>query len=115
MTMRAEKSPSGPPPGDSESHSGLAAIALLGRLDQPTDGVRDYCSLLSQAFLRRGDRLDLAEVRWEDQGWFKSLWQLWKDSRAWNGPLGAVPIHSLDVVSEGLSLSERWPCLPSSE
>jgi glycosyltransferase involved in cell wall biosynthesis len=85
MTMRAEKSPSGPPPGDSESHSGLAAIALLGRLDQPTDGVRDYCSLLSQAFLRRGDRLDLAEVRWEDRGWFKSLWQLWKDSRVWAG------------------------------
>jgi glycosyltransferase involved in cell wall biosynthesis len=70
---------------NSESPAGLAAIALLGRLDQPTDGVRDYCSLLSQAFSRGGDRLDLAEVRWEDQGWIKSLWQVWKDSGAWAG------------------------------
>jgi glycosyltransferase involved in cell wall biosynthesis len=72
-------------PIDSASHAGLAAIALLGRLDQPTDGVRDYCSLLSQAFLRRGDRLDLAEVRWEDQGWTKSILKLWRTGQSWTG------------------------------
>jgi hypothetical protein len=72
-------------PINSGPHARLTAIALLGRLDQPTDGVRDYCTLLSEAFLRRGDRLDLAEVRWEDQGWIKSLLKLWGDSRAWTG------------------------------
>lgn len=67
------------------SNFSLAAIAVLGRLDRPTDGVRDYCSFLSEAFLRRGDRLDLSEVRWEDQGWFKSLRKLWTESRGWTG------------------------------
>jgi glycosyltransferase involved in cell wall biosynthesis len=85
MKTGAKTARNGPPPLDSGSNPGLAAIALLGRLDKPTDGVRDYCSLLSQAFLRRGDRLDLAELRWEDQGWVKSLWQLWRDSRGWTG------------------------------
>jgi glycosyltransferase involved in cell wall biosynthesis len=74
-----------PSPVDLNSHARLAAIALLGRLDQPTDGVRDYCSLLSQGFNRRGDRLDLAEVRWEDQGWIKSLLKLWRASQSWTG------------------------------
>ncbi len=59
--------------------------ALLGRLDLPTDGVRDYCELLSEAFARRGVRLDLVQLRWENVGWRKALFNLWKQSRAWKG------------------------------
>ena len=112
MNIEVETVQSSAPPADSASHAGLAAIALLGRLDHPTDGVRDYCSLLSQGFHRRGDRLDLAEVRWEDQGWIRSLLKLWADSRAWAGrwvlfqytalmwsrkgfPLGALAVLSI--------------------
>ncbi len=60
-------------------------IALLGCLDLPTDGVRDYCELLSEAFARRGERLDLVQLRWENDGWRKALFNLWKQSRAWKG------------------------------
>ena len=63
----------------------IAAIALLGRRDLPTDGVRDYCLQLSQAFARRGEHLDVAEVRWETQGWLRAVGQLWRESRAWKG------------------------------
>src|SRR6185437_11639840 len=63
----------------------IAAIALLGRRDLPTDGVRDYCLQLSQAFARRGEHLDVAEVRWESQGWLRGVGQLWRESRAWKG------------------------------
>ena len=59
------------------------AIALLGKQDQPTDGVRDYCELLSQAFARRGGRLEIAALRWEMHGWRKSLASFWKESRGW--------------------------------
>lgn len=65
--------------------SPIAAIALLGRRDLPTDGVRDYCLQLSQAFARRGEHLDVAEVRWETQGWLRAVGQLWRESRAWKG------------------------------
>lgn len=63
----------------------LPIIALLGRLDLPTDGVRDYCDLLSEAFARRGERLELVQLRWENDGWRKALFNLWKQSRGWKG------------------------------
>lgn len=58
-------------------------IVLLGRLDLPTDGVRDYCSHLSEAFTRCGEHLNVSEMRWESQGWLKAIEQLWKESKAW--------------------------------
>ncbi|MGB7024530.1 MAG: hypothetical protein WBD73_12090, partial [Candidatus Acidiferrales bacterium] len=39
-----------------------APVVLLGRLDLPTDGVRDYCSQLSAAFGRCGEHLDIVEM-----------------------------------------------------
>src|SRR5207244_7986750 len=60
-------------------------VALLGRRDEPTDGVRDYCSLLAEALRRRGVTLKLAESFWERDGWLRELWNLWKQSRKWRG------------------------------
>ncbi len=65
------------------SDAPLELIALVGRPDFPTDGVRDYCKYLSEAFARRGDRMDVIELRWENNGWLKTLHSLWKQSRAW--------------------------------
>ncbi|HLW82383.1 MAG TPA: glycosyltransferase family 4 protein [Candidatus Acidoferrales bacterium] len=61
----------------------LRLIALGGRLDSPTDGVRDYCELLSKAFARRGDHLEIVQLRWEIHGWWNALRTLWNESRAW--------------------------------
>ena len=63
----------------------VLSVALLGRQDQPTDGVRDYCELLSQAFARRGMELEIVALRWEIYGWRKALGMLWKASRGWSG------------------------------
>ncbi len=60
-------------------------IALLGRRDEPTDALRDYCSWLAQAIRRRGQTLEMAEVAWDADGWPKALWAVWKRSRAWRG------------------------------
>ncbi len=60
-------------------------IALLGSRDQPTDALRDYCHWLGQALSRRGVRLETVELDWERRGWLRSLWRLWKQSRAWRG------------------------------
>ncbi|HEV2615759.1 MAG TPA: hypothetical protein VGU63_04010, partial [Candidatus Acidoferrales bacterium] len=62
-----------------------AYIALLGRLDLPTDGVRDYCRQLSEAFARRGELLEIDEMRWETQGWLGAMRHLWKESKQWRG------------------------------
>lgn len=68
---------------DHADHSIPTMVALLGRRDEPTDGVRDYCSLLAEALRRRGVTLELAESFWERDGWLQELWNLWKQSRKW--------------------------------
>lgn len=60
-------------------------VALLGRLDQPTDALRDYCIRLSEALRERGVALDLSETRWEKGGWIEALRELWEKSKAWRG------------------------------
>ncbi len=84
--------------------SPIAAIALLGRQDLPTDGVRDYCLQLSRAFARRGEHLDVAEVRWETQGWLRALGQLWRESRAWKGKWTLFQYTSLMWSRRGFPL-----------
>ena len=70
---------------DHADHSAPSMVALLGRRDEPTDGVRDYCSLLAEALRRRGVTLKLAESFWERDGWLRGLWNLQKRSRGWRG------------------------------
>ena len=72
-------------PAMSDKDPVLACVALLGRQDEPTDGVRDYCELLSQAFARRGMQMEIVALRWDVDGWRKALGTLWKASRGWSG------------------------------
>jgi glycosyltransferase involved in cell wall biosynthesis len=51
-------------------------ILLLGRGDHPTDGVEDYCNLLAQALVARGNSIDIVRVSWETEGRFTSLQKL---------------------------------------
>lgn len=60
-------------------------VAFLGRRDQPTDGVRDYCQYLADALARRGIRLNTADVQWAECGWLGGLASLWKVSEKWKG------------------------------
>ncbi len=96
--------PSEIPPVRRAPGSPVAAIALLGRQDLPTDGVRDYCFQLSRAFARRGEHLDVAEVRWETQGWLSALGQLWRESRAWKGKWVLLQYTSLMWSRRGFPL-----------
>jgi glycosyltransferase involved in cell wall biosynthesis len=58
-------------------------IALLGRRDDPADGVEDYCKFLGQALARHGVRLDVVRVPWAERGWRQSLCWLDGESRTW--------------------------------
>jgi glycosyltransferase involved in cell wall biosynthesis len=60
-------------------------IALLGRQDTPTDGVEDYCTFLGRALARRGIELKKVRLRWNDNGRFAALHQLWRESAEWRG------------------------------
>lgn len=87
------------------ARSAPAMIALLGRLDTPTDGVRDYCELLSDAFARRGERLEIVSLRWENDGWLKTLLRLWKQARNWKGRILFLQYTALMWSRRGFPLT----------
>jgi glycosyltransferase involved in cell wall biosynthesis len=51
-------------------------VALLGRPDEPTDAVLEYCGYLGDALNRQGIPLELFRVRWFQLGWRSALREL---------------------------------------
>jgi glycosyltransferase involved in cell wall biosynthesis len=62
-----------------------ALVALVGKRDEPTDALRDYCAWLGEALGRRGVAMKTVEVPWDGQGWLRALAKLWKQSSEWRG------------------------------
>jgi glycosyltransferase involved in cell wall biosynthesis len=60
-------------------------ILLLGRRDQPTDGVLDYCQMLREAGTQRGLLFELASIPWAESGWRAARSQLSKAAVSWRG------------------------------
>jgi glycosyltransferase involved in cell wall biosynthesis len=60
-------------------------VALIGRRDEPTDALRDYCSFLRRGLERRGTQLDQVEVLWNADGSFRAFGRLWTESASWIG------------------------------
>ena len=54
-------------------------VALLGRKDEPTDAVEEYCHHLSAALLPLGISLELQRVPWLELGWPAALQKFDKD------------------------------------
>jgi glycosyltransferase involved in cell wall biosynthesis len=58
-------------------------IALLGRRDEPTDGVEDYCTVLAKALAPQAGNLRQVRVQWDKQGWLSALGRLRHASASW--------------------------------
>lgn len=48
-------------------------IAILGRMDTPTDAVEDYCRYLGDALRLHGISLVIERVAWQEHGWRAAL------------------------------------------
>jgi len=48
-------------------------VALLGREDEPTDALEDYCKLLAQSLSKKGYSLEISRIAWAEQGWRRAL------------------------------------------
>jgi glycosyltransferase involved in cell wall biosynthesis len=46
----------------------MECVAILGRREEPADGVRDYCCYLRDALAIEGVNLTLTQVRWAEMG-----------------------------------------------
>ena len=47
----------------------MPCIALLGRKDEPTDAVEEYCRYLAAALQAHDIQLEIRRVPWEIDGW----------------------------------------------
>src|SRR6266852_2569688 len=54
----------------------VRCVAVLGRQDEPTDAVEQYCQYLSGALVAEGISLELMRVRWVEIGWRRALREL---------------------------------------
>src|SRR6266849_5863485 len=48
-------------------------VALLGREDEPTDALEDYCKLLAQSLHKKRYSLEISRIAWAEQGWRRAL------------------------------------------
>ena len=76
-------------------------IALLGRRDEPTDAVEEYCRRLGAALVARGFQMDLRRVPWNEHGWAASLEALRLQAEAWRGTWVLVQYTALAWSSRG--------------
>jgi glycosyltransferase involved in cell wall biosynthesis len=79
-------------------------ILLLGRRDEPTDGVADYCERLSEASARHGGSFEIAAVHWAEKGWRESLAELRKAAVAWRDRWVFLQFTTLAWSSRGFPL-----------
>jgi glycosyltransferase involved in cell wall biosynthesis len=76
-------------------------IALLGRRDEPTDAVEDYCRYLGQALVAHNFKLEIRRVPWNEQGWAASLEALRLQADAWRGAWVLVQYTALAWSARG--------------
>jgi glycosyltransferase involved in cell wall biosynthesis len=60
-------------------------VALLGRRDQPTDALEEYCQYLGEALAEHGFAMQVSRIAWDEVGWGKALSELKRDAREWRG------------------------------
>jgi glycosyltransferase involved in cell wall biosynthesis len=76
-------------------------IALLGRRDEPTDAVEEYCRHLGVALADHGFQMDIRRVPWNEHGWAASLDALRLQAEAWRGTWVLVQYTALAWSARG--------------
>ena len=76
-------------------------IALLGRCDQPTDAVADYCKFLSAALCNLGIELQLDRCDWDVAGWANAREALRERAASWRGRRVLVQYTALAWSARG--------------
>jgi len=61
------------------------AVLLLGRKDEPTDAVEEYCEYLSKALANRSVKSEIARVAWNELGWTAAIEALRRTALNWRG------------------------------
>lgn len=83
-------------------------VALLGRQDEPTDAVEDYCKHLVQILRERGCSLEISRVYWAERGWLRALRDTDKQFANRRGSWVLVQYTALAWSRRGFPLRFAW-------
>lgn len=78
-------------------------VALLGRRDEPTDAVEEYCRYLGFALRTHDIQLEIRRVSWEKHGWSEALRGLKLQASAWKDTWVLVQYTALAWSARGFS------------
>lgn len=76
-------------------------IALLGRADEPTDAIEEYCHFLGAALRLQGFSLAIERVTWAERGWRRALRSLRHRAKGWKGMWVLVQYTALAWSARG--------------
>jgi hypothetical protein len=79
-------------------------IALLGRRDEPTDAVEEYCHYLGVGLCAIGFELQLVRVPWAERGWAAALQELKRSATEWRASCVLVQYTALAWSRRGFPL-----------
>ena len=79
-------------------------IALLGRGDEPTDAVEQYCRYLGAALKEHGIDLQMMRVDFAQRGWSAALEELRRQAEGWRGRWVLVQYTALAWSKRGFPL-----------
>ena len=77
-------------------------VALLGRRDEPTDAVEEYCRYLADALRAHDYEMNLVRVHWAERGWSAALQELRRQAADWRDQWVSVQYTALAWSARGL-------------
>ena len=81
---------------------GTNCIALLGRKDEPTDALEEYCLYLGSALQAHDIQLEITRFSWEISGWPNALHGLVLQAKRWRGNVVLIQYTALGWSSRGV-------------
>jgi len=79
-------------------------VALLGRRDEPTDAVEEYCHYLGAALRAHDFDLEVTRLPWVERGWSAALRELGQKAVDWRGQWVCVQYTALAWSTRGFPL-----------
>src|SRR5258707_2710166 len=87
-------------------------VALLGRRDEPTDAVEEYCQFLGAALEAQGISFEIERVSWHELGWRQALAGMEQRTENWKKGWVLIQYTALAWSRPGFRSASSTPVPP---